>query len=84
MATIKEIEEPYLDVQGVCKHLGIPQVTVYRLLKKNGIPAHRIGGKWRFTREEVDEWVKMRMLLTTITEAAVFFTYGRESSGKEE
>jgi excisionase family DNA binding protein len=58
---MKEITGPYLDVHGICKYLGISQVTVYRLLKKrNGIPAHRIGGNWRFIREEVDEWVKRR------------------------
>lgn len=58
---MKEITGPYLDTEGVGKYLGLSQVTIYRLLKKkNGIPAHRIGGNWRFIKEEVDQWVKDR------------------------
>ena len=56
---MKEITGPYLDVHRICKYLGISIATTYRLLKKkNGIPAHRIGGNWRFIPEEVDQWVK--------------------------
>ncbi len=58
---MKQIEGPYLDVHGVCKYLGISQATFYRLLKKrNGIPGHRIGGNWRFIKEELDQWVRDR------------------------
>jgi excisionase family DNA binding protein len=47
----------YKDIHWVCEYLGKSQVTVYRLLrKKNGLPAHRIGGTWKFVKEEVDAW----------------------------
>jgi len=58
---MKEITGPYLDLNGLCKHLGISIATAYRLLKKrnrNGIPAHRLQGNWRFIIEEIDEWVR--------------------------
>jgi excisionase family DNA binding protein len=58
---MKEITGPYFDLHGVCKHLGISEVTARRLLtKKNGLPGHRIGGNWRFIKEEIDEWAKSR------------------------
>ena len=58
---MKEIEGPYFDVHRVGKYLGISMVTVYRLLKKkNGIPAHRIGGNWRFIKDEIEQWVRNR------------------------
>ena len=53
--------ENYLDTNGACRELGISIATLYRLLKKrkkNGIPAHRLGGNWRFIKEELSEWVK--------------------------
>lgn len=58
---MKKIAGPYLDTDGACKELGISIATLYRLLKrrkKNGIPAHRLGGSWRFIKEELAEWVK--------------------------
>ena len=58
---MKEITGPYLDLNGLCKRLGISIATAYRLLKrrkKNGIPAHRLQGNWRFIIEEIDDWVK--------------------------
>ncbi len=57
---MKEMTD-YLDTEGACKELGISIATLYRLLKKrqkNGIPAHRLGGKWRFIKEELAEWLK--------------------------
>jgi len=58
---VKEIIEPYLDSAGVCKKLNKSIATLYRLLKmRNGIPAHRIRGRWLFIEEEVEEWVKNR------------------------
>jgi len=58
---MKEITGPYLDSEGICKYLNKSIATLYRLLKmRNGIPAHRIKGRWLFIKEEVDEWVKRK------------------------
>ena len=56
-----EETQKYLNIHWVCKFLGKSQVTIYRLLKKkNGLPAHRIGGSWKFVEAEVDEWARRR------------------------
>ncbi|MDD5217798.1 MAG: helix-turn-helix domain-containing protein [Candidatus Omnitrophica bacterium] len=43
------------------KYLGFHLVTVYRLLKKNEIPATKIGGQWRFKKDILDAWLQQRM-----------------------
>lgn len=43
------------------KYLGFHLVTVYRLLKKQEIPATKIGGQWRFKKDVLDAWLMNRM-----------------------
>ena len=43
------------------KYLGFHLVTVYRLLKKNEVPATKIGGQWRFKKDILDKWLTDRM-----------------------
>ncbi|OQA58353.1 MAG: Helix-turn-helix domain protein [Candidatus Omnitrophica bacterium ADurb.Bin277] len=43
------------------KYLGFHLVTIYRLLKKNEIPATKIGGQWRFKKDVLDNWLMGRM-----------------------
>lgn len=43
------------------KYLGFHLVTIYRLLKKNEIPATKIGGQWRFKKDVLDAWLMDRM-----------------------
>jgi len=58
---MREVSGPYLDSNGICKYLNKSIATLYRFLRmRNGIPAHRIRGRWLFIREEVDEWIKNR------------------------
>ena len=43
------------------KYLGFHLVTIYRLLKKQEIPATKIGGQWRFKKDVLDAWLLKRM-----------------------
>lgn len=43
------------------KYLGFHLVTIYRLLKKQEIPATKIGGQWRFKKDVLDAWLMKRM-----------------------
>jgi excisionase family DNA binding protein len=43
------------------KYLGFHWVTIYRLLKKQEIPATKIGGQWRFKKDVLDAWLVDRM-----------------------
>jgi excisionase family DNA binding protein len=47
-------------IKDVAKYLNISSITIYRMLKKGIIPAHKIGSQWRFIKEEIDQWIRER------------------------
>ena len=50
--------EDILTVDDVAVYLKIPKATVYKLVRQEKIPAHKVGKHWRFVRDEVDGWLK--------------------------
>lgn len=51
--------EPLLTSSEVASLLQVHPKQIYRLLKR-GLPGHRMGGEWRFVREEILAWVGER------------------------
>jgi excisionase family DNA binding protein len=47
-----------MNVHHVALHCRL--VTVYRLIKKDKLPAFRVGSDWRFRREDIDRWIGQR------------------------
>ena len=45
-----------MTVQDVSTYLRVHPSTVYRLLKRNQLPAFRVGSDWRFNVEAIDRW----------------------------
>lgn len=45
-----------MTVQDVSAYLRVHPSTVYRLLKRNELPAFRVGSDWRFNVEAIDLW----------------------------
>jgi excisionase family DNA binding protein len=45
-----------MTVQDVSVYLRVHTSTVYRLLKRNELPAFRVGSDWRFNVEAIDRW----------------------------
>jgi excisionase family DNA binding protein len=45
-----------LTVKEVSKYLKIHPGTAYRLVNAGELPAFKVGGNWRFSREEIDRW----------------------------
>ena len=50
MGTVMTLEE-------VAAYLRVHESTVYRLLKKQSIPAFKLGSDWRFNQESIDKWI---------------------------
>ena len=46
-----------MTVTEVSEFLRVGESTVYRLAKKGKIPARKVGGMWRFSRESLNEWL---------------------------
>ncbi len=54
----KQNLEPYLTIQDVCGYLKITNESLYAWIKNTDIPAHRVGKRWLFDKNELDAWVK--------------------------
>jgi excisionase family DNA binding protein len=51
-----QVNKRVLTVREVSDYLRVHPSTVYRMIKKNQLPAFRIGSDWRFTVEAIDQW----------------------------
>ena len=56
MDRIETVKTRVLTVQEVSRYLRVHPSTIYRMLKKNQLPAFRVGSDWRFTVEAIDKW----------------------------
>jgi excisionase family DNA binding protein len=45
-----------LRVSEVADYLHVSRSTIFRLLKRNELPAFKVGSDWRFDVEEIDRW----------------------------
>ena len=44
----------------VAKSLQLHPFTVTRLAREGKIPAFKVGGSWRFRKDEFEKWIKAR------------------------
>jgi excisionase family DNA binding protein len=51
-----------MTLQEIADYLRVTRSTIHRLLKRNQIPAFRIGRHWRFNAKEIDDWCSSRVL----------------------
>ncbi len=56
MQRVEVLKDSVLTVQEVSSYLRVHPSTIYRMLKRNQIPAFRVGSDWRFTVEAIDQW----------------------------
>ncbi|MCB8814601.1 helix-turn-helix domain-containing protein [Desulfosporosinus shakirovi] len=54
MAEYKEI----MTLRQVAEYLQISEVTSYRLVQENKIPAFKIGHSWRVKKEDLNEFIE--------------------------
>lgn len=47
-----------MDLKEVAQYLSFSQKKLYNLVKEGNIPYARIGGQYRFVKEEIDSWLK--------------------------
>ncbi|QXP92201.1 helix-turn-helix domain-containing protein [Methylococcus capsulatus] len=51
-------ESEILTIKQVADYLKVTERTIYRLAAAKKIPAFKVGGTWRFSRQEIDQWIK--------------------------
>ena len=51
-------EEKWSSLEDTATYLGVSKDTVRKWIKKEVIPAHKVGRLWKFRFSEIDEWIK--------------------------
>jgi excisionase family DNA binding protein len=54
--------QPILNIEEVADLLRISDRTVRRLLAANELPGFKVGGTWRFRREDINAWIRTRVV----------------------
>ncbi len=47
-----------LMIKDVAEYLKVTERTIYRLAAAKRIPAFKVGGSWRFSRADIDTWIR--------------------------
>ena len=47
-----------MTIKEVADYLKVTERTIYRLAAAKQVPAFKVGGSWRFSRSEIDLWIK--------------------------
>ena len=47
-----------LDVEDLAKYLKLQKQTIYNWLNQGKISGMKIGGVWRFDKQEIDQWLR--------------------------
>ena len=43
-------------------YLKVTERTIYRLAGAKKIPAFKLGGSWRFSKADIDSWIKQQSM----------------------
>ena len=49
--------ERWLSIEEIAMHLGVNKDSIRNWIKKNNMPAHKVGRLWKFKLSEVDAWI---------------------------
>ena len=49
-----------MTIDELAKYLQISKATLYMLLMRRKIPGRKVGKRWRFHKDTIDQWFKER------------------------
>ena len=55
-------ENAIMTIGEVADYLKVTERTIYRLAGAKQIPAFKVGGSWRFSKVDIDGWIKKQSL----------------------
>jgi len=47
-----------MTIEALAAYLKISRSTLYKLVQDGRLPGQKVGRRWRFHREAIDEWLK--------------------------
>ncbi len=54
------MSDEIMTIKEVAVFLKIKEKTAYRLVADGKIPGFKVGGSWRFDRQDLENWIKMK------------------------
>ena len=58
--TTRSPKTDILMIKEVAEYLKVTERTIYRLAAAKKIPASKVGGSWRFSRADIEAWIKQQ------------------------
>ena len=52
------MSDEILSVDELADYLKLKPVTLYKLLRQGKVPGFKVGGTWRFSRAEINQWIQ--------------------------
>lgn len=52
------MNDQILTLKEVAKYLKLADKTAYKLAAEGKLPGFKVGGSWRFKREDIDQWIE--------------------------
>jgi len=53
-------ESEILTIKEIAAYLKVTERTIYRLSQAKTLPCFKVGGSWRFSRPDIDSWIKQQ------------------------
>lgn len=54
------MNDQILTIKELADYLKLAEKTAYRLAAEGKLPGFKVGGSWRFKREDVDCWIEQQ------------------------
>ena len=52
------MSEEILTLKEVAAYLKLAEKTAYRLAAEGKLPGFKVGGSWRFKRDDIEQWIE--------------------------
>jgi excisionase family DNA binding protein len=53
-----ESSDNILTIDALAEYLKISRSTLYKLVQDGKLPGQKVGKRWRFHKDAIDEWLK--------------------------
>lgn len=57
---LKSMNDEILTLKEVAEYLKLAEKTAYRLAANGKLPGFKVGGSWRFKREDIKNWIEQQ------------------------
>jgi excisionase family DNA binding protein len=54
----KAMTDKILTLKEVAEYLKLAEKTAYRLAAEGKLPGFKVGGSWRFKRDDIEKWIE--------------------------